>query len=191
MLTLTDKDLKGIAPSANNAFSAELAENINKYAAQYGLDTNNRFAAFIAQAAHETDGFRTLEEYASGAKYEGRTDLGNTQKGDGEKFKGRGIFQITGRDNYARISQKMFGDDTLVKNPELLEKPEYAVQSAMIFWNEKNLNKLADKGTVASFNGITKVINGGINGLEDRKAYYEKAKAIYPVTQQKAQGLKR
>jgi putative chitinase len=190
MPTLTNKDLKAIAPNANTAFSAELVENINKYAGQYGIDTNNRLAAFMAQAAHETDGFRTLEEYASGAKYEGRTDLGNTQKGDGVKFKGRGIFQITGRANYARISQKMFGDDRLLRNPELLEKPEYAAQSAMIYWNEKNLNKLADKGTVTSFNAITKAINGGYNGLEDRKAYYERAKTVFPVTQQKAQGVK-
>lgn len=102
--------------------------------------------------------------------YGGR--MGNVEPGDGWKYRGRGLIQITGRDNYAACSKALFGDDRLLRNPELLEQPEWACMSAAWFWDSRGLNSLADKGDIV---GITKKINGGTNGLEDRKALYDKA----------------
>ncbi|APW46630.1 hypothetical protein [Rhodoferax antarcticus] len=88
---------------------------------QYEIDTPQEFAHFLAQACHETDHFATLREYASGRGYEGRVNLGNTQPGDGVRFKGRGIFQTTGRANYMQLGPKKGRHDLFVNNPELLE----------------------------------------------------------------------
>jgi len=125
---------------------------------------------FLAQIAHESGEFRYLKEIASGSAYEGRADLGNTQQGDGIRFKGRGLIQITGRSNYAHLSRDL-GVDFLAQ-PVLLETPEYACLSACWFWNSKNLNAWADKD---DFLTITKRINGGTIGIEDRQMYLERA----------------
>jgi len=170
--TSTLEAIKTIAPGAKVDVSS-IASTLDANRDKYGINTNSRIRAFLAQAAHETAGFKTLEEYASGAGYEGRTDLGNTQPGDGRKFKGRGIFQITGRINYKDVSRHLFGDDRLLNSPHLLEEPVYATLSAMHFWKSHNLNALADRG---DFEGITRKINGGLNGWADRLSYYEKMK---------------
>ena len=102
----------------------------------------------------------------SGMKYEGRKDLGNTSKGDGPRYKGRGFIQITGRHNYSLISQDL-GED-FVNNPELLEQDEWAVASAFWFWKRNRLNGFADNDDVLT---ITKRINGGTNHLQERKDY--------------------
>lgn len=104
----------------------------------------------------------------------GRKNLGNTEPGDGWKFRGRGYKQITGRDNYTRGSQRVFGDDRLVENPELAELPATAALLAGDFWNQKKLNKFADKDDIVT---ITQLINGGQNGIEGRVAWLRKAKA--------------
>jgi putative chitinase len=162
--------LLNFVPGANKAIIVPVDAYFQKYAGNFKIDTDKRIAAFMAQAAHETNGFKTLKEYwgptAQQAGYEGRKDLGNTVKGDGKKFMGRGIFQITGRANYATYSKKMFADNRLLDKPELLELPEYAVLSALHFWNDRNLNKHADAG---NFTALTKAINGGTNGLTDRQ----------------------
>lgn len=140
---------------------------------EYQIDTPKREAMFIAQAAHETASFRYLEELASGQAYENRKDLGNTQPGDGVKYKGRGVFQITGRANYARCSVALFGSDTLLlEAPEILSTPEAAANSAGWYWDWKGLNRQADMGDVL---GATRRINGGTNGITERLALYKRA----------------
>ena len=170
-----------------------LPEWINTICPEFGIDTPREYAHFLAQACHETDHFRTLEEYASGKEYEGRKDLGNVIIGDGVRFKGRGIFQTTGRANYKQLGVKKGNPDLFLKNPELLEQPEYAVWSACVFWKTRNLIDVSNnddsvllskkyKGhiiKVPPVEYISITINGGRNGLEDRKKFYERAKKIF------------
>lgn len=146
---------------------------LNVYMKKYEINTPLRVAAFLAQIGHESGRLYYTEEIASGRAYEGREDLGNTQKGDGMRFKGRGLIQITGRYNYTKLSAHTGID--FVGNPTLLTEPEYAVMSACWFWESNGLNKLADE---EKFLAITKKINGGYNGLEDREKYYNRAKRV-------------
>jgi putative chitinase len=135
-------------------------------------------AAFLAQIGHESGSLLYSKELGGPsyfAKYDGRKDLGNTQPGDGARFAGRGLIQVTGRANYVKCSQALFGDDRLLKNPELLEQPEWAAKSAAWYWSTRNLNALADQDR---FTDITRAINGGTNGLEDRKARYRLALSV-------------
>jgi len=144
-----------------------------KYMTQYEIDSKGRISAFIAQVLHESGGFRYTSEIASGKAYENRKDLGNAKAGDGVRFKGRGLIQITGRSNYAKISVST-GIDFL-NHPELLETIENATMSACWWWNSRGLNKYADLG---KFNDITKIINGGYNGMEERQKYYDLARKV-------------
>ncbi len=154
----------------------ELWEFFDPILWRYDIDTPERAAMFIAQTAHESDRYCALEEYASGRAYEGRRDLGNTRAGDGVRFKGRGLIQITGRTNYAACSLELFGDDReLLSDPERLAEPEWAVASAGWFWTHKDLNSLADR---SDLEGCTKRINGGLNGLEDRRDLYRRARRV-------------
>lgn len=135
-------------------------------------------AAFLAQVGHESGGLIYTKEIGGPtyfAKYEGRKDLGNTQPGDGVKFPGRGLIQVTGRANYKECSIAIFGDDRLLLKPELLEQPEFAVRSAVWYWNEHNLNRLAEADR---FTDLTRAINGGTNGLADRKERYRLALSV-------------
>lgn len=136
-----------------------------------------RIAHFIAQLAHESDGFHTTEEYASGAAYEGRSDLGNTRKGDGVRFKGRGLIQVTGRTNHHNFTlwiRSVVPDaPDFEAEPTLLEEFPWAVWSAVWFWTVKRLNVLADRDDLV---GVTRIINGGKNGLADRAAKLARAK---------------
>ena len=136
-----------------------------------GINTKLRIAHFLAQLGHESDHFRTLREYASGAEYEGRRDLGNVKAGDGKRYRGRGPIQITGRANYEKYGKKLGID--LVNKPELAETPEVGVKIAILYWSDHGLNALADKDDIR---GITKRINGGYNGLNSRIAMLENAK---------------
>ncbi len=141
---------------------------------RHKITTPLRMAHFIAQLAHESASFRFAEEIASGDAYEGRSDLGNTQPGDGRRFKGRGLIQLTGRANYAAYSQAA-GVDYLAK-PQLLASDAFAaVDVACWFWNSRKLNALADADDVKA---ITRRINGGFNGLDDRIDYLRRAKAV-------------
>lgn len=152
-------------------------EYLQVYMPEYCIDTLLRQAAFLAQIAHESGRFVYTEEIASGAAYEGRKDLGNTEPGDGKRFKGRGLIQLTGRSNYEKFSAHAGID--FVSNPEWLSEPEYAVQSACWFWDSRGLNSLADK---KEFNKITRIINGGYNGLQQRMAFYNALlKMYYPA----------
>ena len=147
------------------------------------INTAKRAAAFIAQIAHESGELRYLRELGSD-QYLGKYDtgilaarLGNTPEadGDGQKYRGRGLIQITGRRNYLVCSRALFGDERLLCQPELLEQPQWACESAAWFWQSNGLNELADKD---QFTTITRRINGGLNGLEDRLRLWERAKAV-------------
>lgn len=164
--------LMKIMPNAN-ARAAIFLPYLNVAMKEYDINTPKRQAAFIAQLAHESGSFRYVREIASGAAYEDRADLGNTEPGDGVKFRGRGLIQITGRANYKACSLALFHDERLLESPVLLETPPEACRSAAWFWDSRSLNNLADLG---NFLDITKKINGGINGLDERETYYERAK---------------
>jgi predicted chitinase len=148
--------------------------------AKYEINTPLRAAAFLAQLAHESGEFRWMEEIwgstAAQRGYEGRKDLGNTQPGDGRRFKGRGPIQLTGRANYKKYGD-LLGVD-FVGNPELAAKPEYAFQTAALYWQSHGCNELAD---IENFVTITKKINGGTNGLAERERYYAIAKRALGV----------
>ena len=146
---------------------------INRYAREFEINTPLRWCHYLAQIAHESAELRYSEEIASGKAYEGRTDLGNTYIGDGVRFKGRGLIQLTGRTNYTNY--KNFCGFDVVKQPELLCKPVGAIRSSMWFWQRKGLNELADRD---EFTLITKKINGGTNGIEDRRKYLARAKKV-------------
>ena len=166
---ITGATLQSILPYAKARIPPFIAP-INAAMREFHINSPIRQAAFIAQIAHESGELRYVKEIASGAAYEGRKDLGNTQPGDGMRYKGRGLIQITGRNNYAECG-KALGVD-LITNPELLETNGLACRSAAWFWASRGLNDLADKG---DFERITKRINGGYNGLKERQAYYAKA----------------
>lgn len=146
-------------------------EPLNAAMKEFGIDTPARQAAFLAQIAHESGQLVYVKELASGTAYEGRKDLGNTMPGDGPKFKGRGLIQCTGKINYTACMLAL-GIDCLT-HPELLETPENACRSAGWFWSTHKLSELADAG---DFKRITKIINGGYNGLAEREAFYAAAK---------------
>jgi putative chitinase len=142
---------------------------------EFGIDTKPRIAAFLAQVAHESGELKYVKELASGEAYDtGRkaVALGNTPEadGDGQKYKGRGLIQITGRFNYEKCGTALGLD--LIAFPELLELPENVCRSAAWFWASHGLNELADEG---EFEKITRKINGGLNGQESRLEYYDLA----------------
>jgi len=133
-----------------------------------------RETAFLAQIAHESLQLVYTREIASGIRYEGRIDLGNTQPGDGMRFRGRGLIQITGRANYIACMMALGID--CVEHPELLEEPEHAARSAAWFWRSHGLNQLADKGDQRA---VTRRVNGGYNGLAERLAFFDSAQKAY------------
>ena len=154
--------------------AAELGLAANVHFRTYGiLDTGLRLAHFMGQCAHESGGFRYMEEIASGAGYEGRADLGNTQPGDGKRYKGRGPIQLTGRANYRRVGRQIGID--LESHPDLIAFPSLGLLVGSIYWDGRKLNAKADADDLM---GITRAINGGTNGLSDRQAMTAKAKGL-------------
>ena len=177
---------------------------LNETFAKYDISTPLRQAAFIGQCAHESNNFTRLEEglnysasrlmavwpsrfptleaaapYANNPEkladkvYGGRADLGNKEDGDGFKFHGRGCIQLTGRDSYERCGEAIGVD--LIGQPNLLVEPLYACLSAGWFWNKKGLNVLAD---AQEYGQMTRRINGGLVGLDDRIVKITKAKQV-------------
>ena len=187
--TIKPEHLAAIA-GARTALMPDLAECMNRICPGYEIDSPNEFCHFLAQACHETDHFRTLREYASGKAYEGRKDLGNTRPGDGVKFRGRGIFQTTGRANYLQLGIVFGRRDMFVNDPQLLETPEHAVRSACVYWQTRGLNNAANhndddrlrkkyRGKVIQVSPVEFIslsINGGYNGMQERKKFYRIAK---------------
>lgn len=157
------------------AFGALLPSMLERFQVTSAL----RITHFLAQVAHESDGFCTVEEYASGAAYEGRKDLGNTQAGDGRRFKGRAPIQLTGRDNYRAFTTWMrklgITNIDFEAKPEFVASWPWAAWATFFYWSTKGLNKFADNDDLI---GLTKRINGGLNGLQDRSVYLIIAKEV-------------
>ena len=168
------EQLLKIAPYTATYKLEALLAPLNAAMVRYQINSRIRICHFIAQVAHESDGFNTCCEYADGSDYEWRDDLGNTQEGDGVRFKGRGLIQLTGRSWYT-IFGKEIGVD-LVANPHLLEEPELACVASGWFWNRHDLNALADINDIYA---ITRVINGGHNGINCRLSYLDRAKKVF------------
>ena len=169
-MEITKQQLLAIMPNARARVNMFLPY-LNKYMQRYGINNRMRVCHFLAQIAHESGELRYTKEIASGAQYEGRKDLGNTQPGDGIRYKGRGLIQITGRANYKQISDATGID--FYNHPDWLELPQWATMSACWWWDNRGLNELADRDELTN---ITKRINGGKNGLQDRLKYLGRAK---------------
>ena len=175
----------------------------NEYLPQFNIITPARVAGFVAQCQHESADFTALQENLNyGAKgltglfgkyfpneglakqyerqperiankiYANRMGNGTEASGDGWKYRGRGILQLTGKSNYAQCSHDLFQDDTLVHNPDLLRTPEYATLSACWFWHKNQLNHICDIGDIVL---LSKKINGGTIGMEDRIKHWNDA----------------
>jgi putative chitinase len=171
-MDITLSQLQEIMPEAHKRAEIFLSP-LNKAMAEFEIITPLQQAAFLAQIAHESEQLLFVKELASGEAYEGRKDLGNTEKGDGVRYKGRGLIQITGRVNYAALMLALNVD--CLNHPELIELPENAARSAGWFWKTHHLSEIAEIGTEESFTTITRKINGGINGLASRQAFYKRA----------------
>ena len=183
-MTITEDQLRRIMPGANPARLALFFPHLQAAMDEFEINTPLRAAAFLAQLAHESGQLRFMEEIfgptAAQRRYEPVTSLsktlGNTQRGDGFRFKGRGPIQLTGRANYERFGG-LLGID-LVGNPPLAAPPEVGFRIAGLFWKNRGLNPLAD---AQNFREITRRINGGFNGLADRLNFYARAKAVLGV----------
>jgi putative chitinase len=197
---MTPEQLIRIAPFAH-AVAATFAPLLTAACAEFGISTPARQAAFVPQVAHESAGFTRLVENlnysATGLMsvwpkrfnlttamacarnpekianqvYASRMGNGNVASGDGWRYRGRGLIQITGRANYEGCGEGLGLD--LIAHPELLECPEHAARSAGWYWQANGLNALADAG---DFDGITRRINGGLNGIMERRAFWVRAK---------------
>ncbi len=176
-LSVTQERLLRLAPQGRAAIVAGLAASFDRSAAAAVITTRLRLCHFLAQAAHESDGFQTLEEYggpAYFARYDGRRDLGNTQAGDGARYHGRGLFQLTGRANYRRYGA-LIGTD-LEGSPERAKEPAVSLAIAFAYWRDRGCNAAADADDVVA---VTKLINGGRNGLAQRRQLLALAKTIW------------
>jgi len=195
---------KGIRAIVGRGADAALIDGVHKGLNEYGPKEFQRIPHFCAQIFHESAHLRTTTEYASGIAYEGRADLGNTIRGDGKRFRGRGLIQNTGRGNYTRFllwARRNYADvPDFLAYPEKLAEFPWAYIVSYWYWNKgnptgKSLNLLADKNDIVT---ITRRINGGVNGLEDRTKYYTRTALVlleYKLTRgviakfQKANGL--
>ena len=172
---MTLEEFKKLFPSLKSERLNWVYNQLTPVFEKYEINTPLRKSHFLAQVAHETGGFRYLEEIASGDAYENRRDLGNIIKGDGRRYKGRGSLQLTGRSNY-QIYGKELGVD-LLSNPQLVAS-QYYMDVGGWYWNRHKLNTYADKDDIKT---ITRLINGGYNGLEDRTLWLAKFKRVYNI----------
>ena len=187
MNPLTGEQLKAIAPQISDKAVETFLPYLNKYMPKFQIDTPQRVAGFLSQVLEECGLFKWMEELSSGKQYEGRKDLGNVYAGVGEKFKGRGGLQATGRDMYTKLSHFLYSDNRLVVTPDVVATPELGIASACWIWTTvKNLNKIADQPEDWTFTDdhgkvwnkvqrITYHINGGENGIDVRTKYYQAA----------------
>lgn len=173
-MEITPKQLKRIMPNAPIAKTELYAPLLTFGMAKWHIDTFEQVTAFLANVGHESGELIYTEEIASGAAYEGRKDLGNTEKGDGKKYKGRGLIQLTGRTNYLLMGIML--DQDFINNPTLLMEPRFAAESACAFWWNNYLDKKATDAT--KFRQVVKTINGGYNGMPHREKLYELARKV-------------
>ena len=172
-LLISKETLKRCLPVALSKDIDDYFVPLNSAMKEFEINNPKRKAAFNAQIAHESASLRYKEEIATGDAYEGRKDLGNVNPGDGRKYKGRGIIQLTGRANYRRIGTALGID--LEETPSLVTKPFHSARIAGYFWKSHGLNKLAD---AERFQSITRCINGGLNGFADRWIHWERCKKV-------------
>jgi len=171
--TINPSALRTVCPNLSQDDAVRIAAGLGEAFHRYGIDNERRAAMAVAQWAHESANFRTSQEYASGSAYEGRKDLGNTQRGDGVRFKGRGRIMVTGRANYTAMG-KALGLDLLGK-PELLAQSPHSELASGQWWKDHDCNGFCDRD---DFTGLTRRINGGLNGIDDRKALYARARKV-------------
>jgi putative chitinase len=185
-MSITEQQLQSIMPNARRQ-AGVFVSALNAAMANRQINTPKRQAAFLAQVGHESGQLQYVRELG-GDQYLSKYDtgslaakLGNTPvaDGDGQRYRGRGLIQVTGHDNYLRCSLALFGDERLLRTPELLELPQWAAESAAWFWFVNGLNALADQN---EFNTITRRINGGLNGLQDRLELWGRARAVLCVS---------
>jgi len=155
-----------------NIATAE-APRAEKAMVEFDIATQRRAEQFLAQVCHESGGLRYFEEIASGAAYEGRSDLGNTQPGDGRRYKGRGPIQLTGRANYKWAGGRL--KLPLETKPHLAAQHDIGWRIAGLYWQSRGLNAPADRGDIVA---VTRAINGGENGLASRRAYLAKLQRV-------------
>ena len=170
MQLVSEKQLQHIFKEAPAERIRRFLPLLNKTLEEFEINTPQRIRMFLAQIGHESGQLRYVKEIASGEAYEMRRDLGNTTSGDGVRYKGRGLIQLTGRKNYAMASLAL--DLPLLESPELLEEPQNACRVSGWFWSNNNLNSFADAGL---FKEVTRRINGGMNGYADRYKLYQRA----------------
>lgn len=179
MMLLTAQQLQAAA-GCNPVRAQQWLPHIDAACTLYGITSFKRLAAFLAQIGHESGRLRYVREIwgptPAQARYEGRADLGNRLPGDGKRFMGRGLIQITGRFNYRAVTSglRLVRRDVpdFERLPEQLEQAEWAALSAAWYWHSRNLSALADAG---KFELITRRINGGLNGQEERVALHNAA----------------
>lgn len=181
-MQITEQQLLHVMPNARRN-AGVFVSAINAMSHRWQINTAKRMAAFLAQIGHESGQLRYVRELG-GDNYLAKYDtgklaerLGNTPEadGDGQRYRGRGLIQITGRYNYLKCSVGLFGNDRLLYEPELLEQPQWAAESAGWFWFVKGLNVMADAHDLV---GITRIINGGENGLADRRELWARAREV-------------
>lgn len=177
-MRVSKSELLRIMPKVNRLRIDEDLRVLNEWAPRFGIDTPLRMAHFLAQIAHESGELRYTEEIASGASYEGRRDLGNTQPGDGPRFKGRGYIQITGRANYQAYQDSGFCVGSVIDRPELLAQSPGRMKSALWFFATHGCLKYADLDDPRM---VTRKVNGGYNGLAQRLHYYRTAKRVFGI----------
>lgn len=198
-MTLTFPELNALMREAGPSRVLDFLDPLNAAMEEFGITTAKRQRHFLAQVAHESGELRYLREIADGKAYEGREDLGNTELGDGPRFRGWGLIQTTGRKNTRLVSLALYGDERLVNDPSLIDPPsiELACRSAGYFWKTGaglnlgrralahgvpegcDLNELADRDDLT---GITLAVNGGLNGMAERTRYLQMAEALISGT---------
>jgi putative chitinase len=185
-MSITEQQLQSIMPDARRQ-AGVFVSALNAAMAHRQINTPKRQAAFLAQVGHESGQLQYVRELG-GDQYLSKYDTGNLAAklgntpiadGDGQRYRGRGLIQVTGHDNYLRCSLALFGDERLLRTPELLELPQWAAESAAWFWSVNGLNALADQNEI---NTITRRINGGLNGLQDRLELWGRARAVLCVS---------
>jgi len=171
---MTIDELRLIFAHAKEETIAIFIDSLNATMEIYEINTPLRQSHFLAQVGHESGELRYREEIASGKAYEGRQDLGNIFPGDGMKFKGRGLIQLTGRTNYTAYGD--YVGQSFLNNPEVIANDNFlCTDVAGWFWHRRNLNKYADLDDIKT---ITKRINGGLNGFDDRNRLYNIARQV-------------
>lgn len=163
---------RGTLAERQAAIIAAAGEVLRPTLEEYGITTRLRIAHFLGQTCHESAGFRTTEEFADGSAYEGRMDLGNIHPGDGQRYKGRGLLQLTGRANYRKCGETLGID--LEGQPALAAAPALSLRIACEYWTRRGANDASDEDDLIR---VTRLVNGGLNGLEGRRTYTSKAKA--------------